>query len=63
MLIIMWKKNFFIEKMDIIYLIIVIQLIAFALYKVEHVTFLSSLLYINLFLLLIYAVCSQYKKE
>ena len=63
MLIIMWKKKYFIEKMDIIYLIVAIQFIAFALYKVEHVTFFFSLLYINFFLLLIFVICSQYKKE
>jgi hypothetical protein len=62
MLIVMWKKKYFIEKIDIVYLIVAIQFIAYALYKVEHVTFLFSLLYINFFLLLIYVICSQYKK-
>lgn len=62
MLRIMWKKKFFIEKIDIVYLIVAIQLIAYALFKVEHVTFFFSLFYINLFLLLIYLICSQYKK-
>lgn len=63
MLIIMWRKKYFIEKMDVIYLVVVIQLIAFSSYRVEHVTFFSSLLFINFFLLIIYVICSQYKKE
>ena len=60
MLLIMWMKKYFIEKMDIIYLGVAIQFIAYALFKVEHVTFFFSLIYLNLFLLLIFLVVRQY---
>lgn len=63
MLLIMWKKEFFIEKIDIVYLIVVIQMLAFVLFRVEHVTFFFSIFYINLFLLLIYLICRQYTKK
>jgi hypothetical protein len=62
MLIIMWKKKYFIEKIDIVYLVISIQMIAYVLFKVEHVTFFFSILYMNLFLLLIFLICRQYIK-
>ena len=62
MLIIMWRKKYFIEKVDVVYLILAIQMIAFALFKVEHVTFFFSIFYINLFLLLIFLICRQYIK-
>lgn len=62
MLFIMWKKNFFIEIIDIVYLVIVIQMLAYVLFRVEHVTFFFSIFYINLFLLLIFLICRQYKK-
>jgi len=62
MLIIMWKKKYFIEKIDIVYLVLAIQMIAFALFRVEHVTFFFSIFYINLFLLLIFFICRQYIK-
>jgi len=56
MLIIMWKKKYFIEKIDIVYLVLAIQMIAFALFRVEHVTFFFSIFYINIFLLLIFFI-------
>jgi len=62
MLFIMWKKKFFLEKSDVVYLVIVIQMIAYALFKVEHVTFFFTIFYINIFLLLIYLICRQYMK-
>jgi len=63
MLIIMWRKKFFIEKIDIVYLIAAIQMIAYALFKVEHITFFFSIFYINVFLLLIFLICRQYIKH
>jgi hypothetical protein len=63
MLIIMWKKKYFIEKIDIVYLIIAIQMLAYVLFKVEHVTFFFSIFYITLFLLLIFLICRQYTKH
>ena len=62
MLIVMWKKNFFIEFMDIILLGLAIQMLAYVLFRVEHVTFFFSIFYINLFLVMIYLICRQYKK-
>ena len=63
MLLVMWKKNFFLEKIDIIYLIVVIQMIVYASFWVEHVTFFSSIFYVNVFLIIIYLICRQYKKD
>lgn len=62
MLLVMWKKKYFLEKIDVVYLIIVIQMIAYALFRIEHVTFFFSLFYINIFLLLIFLICRQYTK-
>lgn len=63
MLIIMWKKNFFLEWLDVIYLIIVIKFIVYSLFWVEHLTFFSTIFYINVFLIIIYLICRQYKIE
>lgn len=63
MLIIMWKKKYFIEKFDIVYLMISIQMIAYALFRIEHITFFFSLFYINIFLVIIYLICKQYTKQ
>lgn len=62
MLIIMWRKKFFLEKMDVVFLIIAIQFILYAAFKVEHIDFFFCLLYINFFLFLIYQICKKYKK-
>lgn len=62
MLLIMWKKNFFLEKMDVVYLVVVIQMIAYTLFRVEHITFFFTLFYINIFLIIIFLICRQYKK-
>jgi hypothetical protein len=40
MIIVMWKKKFFIEAIDIIYLVIAILFIIYVMYKVEHIAFL-----------------------
>ena len=62
-LIIMWKKEYFIEKYDVIYLMISIQMIAYSLFMIEHVTFFFSLFYINVFLIIIYLICKKYTKQ
>jgi hypothetical protein len=62
LLIIMWKKKYFIEKFDVVYLVIAIQIIAHVLFRVEHITFFFSLFYVNVFLLLIFLICKQYIK-
>ena len=38
-------------------------MIAYALFKVEHITFFFSIFYINVFLLLIFLICRQYIKH
>lgn len=62
MLLIMWKKKFFLEKMDVVYLVVVIQMIAYALFRVEHITFFFTIFYINIFLIIIFLICRQYIK-
>lgn len=63
MLIIMWIKNFFLEWSDVIYLSIVINFIVYACFWVEHLTFFSTIFYINAFLMIIYLICRLYKIE
>jgi hypothetical protein len=60
MLLVMWRKNFFVEKSDISYFVVSIQMLAFVLFRVEHVTFFFSILYINLFLFAMYQICKYY---
>ena len=62
MLIIMWRKEYFIEKSDIFYLMVSIQMVAYVLFRIEHVTFFFSIFYINIYLIVIYLICKQYAK-
>lgn len=48
--------------MDVVYLVVVIQMIAYTLFRVEHITFFFTLFYINIFLIIIFLICRQYKK-
>lgn len=59
----LWKKDYFIEKGDGIFLMMAIPFILYVLYIVEHVKILFSLLYINCFLLAIFIICLQYKNK
>lgn len=63
MLLIMWRKKFFIEKLDILYFVLAIQMVAFALFRVEHITFFFSIIYINMFLYGMYRICKYYSKK
>ena len=63
MLLVMLRKNFFIEKYDIIYIVMSIQMLAYVLFRVEHITFFFSILYVNLFLCFAYQICKYYSKK
>ena len=63
MLLIMRRKKFFVEKSDIAYSITCIQLLAFVFFRVEHITFFFSILYINSFLFAMYHICKYYSKK
>jgi len=63
MLLVMWRKNFFLEKYDIMYFIVSIQMLAYVFFRIEHITFFFSILYINLFLLAMYQICKYYSKK
>jgi len=60
---IMWIKNFFLEWFDLVYLSTVIYCIDCWLFWDEHLTFFSTLFYINVYLLIVFVICRMFKIE
>ena len=61
LLVVLWKKDYFVEKLDWVYLFFSIQIIASTLFIIENVGFFCSLFYINLFLFMIFLIIRKYK--
>jgi len=64
---IMWKfmarNDYFLEKADIIIMVLSIQCFAYVLFRVDHITIIYSLLYINLFLFIAFLIFKHFTNK
>src|ERR1700743_2594880 len=59
----MARNDYFLEKADIIIMVLSIQCFAYVLFRVDHITIIYSLLYINLFLFIAFLIFKHFTNK